>query len=202
MPIRSFNLLRCRPGSTPRTLTWPASRVRNPSKISTVVVFPAPLGPSRAKISPTRTDRSTRDRTRLAVGLHQAAHVYGKLLAVPGVAACRAPGLDLAWQRVHAVIPAHRFNQVACTIITLRTLLSSRGIHASPSKDHANASRGRSGCADRRSGSQRRNVAVDDGAQRLRGARADDRADDGVTGIVDAGMDSGACDGGRQEIQR
>ncbi len=35
-------------GSSPRTRTVPASGVTNPSHISTVVVLPAPLGPSRA----------------------------------------------------------------------------------------------------------------------------------------------------------
>ncbi len=35
-----------------RTRTSPASRRRTPSRISIVVVFPAPLGPSRAKTSP------------------------------------------------------------------------------------------------------------------------------------------------------
>ena len=39
-------------GSMPSTLTSPAVRLRNPSRISTVVDLPAPLGPSKAKTSP------------------------------------------------------------------------------------------------------------------------------------------------------
>src|SRR5699024_8412249 len=39
-------------GSTPRTETSPAERLRNPSRISIVVVFPAPFGPSSATTSP------------------------------------------------------------------------------------------------------------------------------------------------------
>ena len=46
------------PGSTPSTLTSPAVRVRKPSRISTVVVLPAPFGPRKAKISPRSTSRS------------------------------------------------------------------------------------------------------------------------------------------------
>src|SRR5439155_10075389 len=38
--------------------TSPAVRVLKPSRISTVVVFPAPFGPRRANTSPSRTDRS------------------------------------------------------------------------------------------------------------------------------------------------
>src|SRR4030088_800324 len=39
-------------GSKPQTRTEPRSRLRKPSRISTVVVLPAPLGPSRPKTSP------------------------------------------------------------------------------------------------------------------------------------------------------
>ena len=39
-------------GSVPSTRTSPAVRIRKPSRISIVVVFPAPLGPSRASTSP------------------------------------------------------------------------------------------------------------------------------------------------------
>src|SRR5207249_1785096 len=38
--------------------TSPAVRIRNPSRTSTVVVFPAPFGPRNAKISPRDTCRS------------------------------------------------------------------------------------------------------------------------------------------------
>jgi hypothetical protein len=43
----------------PSTLTSPASRLRYPSRISTIVVLPAPLGPSRPKTSPLSTLKST-----------------------------------------------------------------------------------------------------------------------------------------------
>ena len=43
---------------SPRTSTSPASGILRPSKISTVVVLPAPFGPSMPKHSPARTSRS------------------------------------------------------------------------------------------------------------------------------------------------
>src|SRR3954451_3696699 len=76
MPSRQARPARA--GSSPRTATSPPSRRRMPSRISTVVVLPAPLGPSSAKTSPPRTSRSrpsttvrcpyrlTRPRTRTA----------------------------------------------------------------------------------------------------------------------------------------
>ena len=39
-------------GSWPSTLTSPAERIRKPSRISIVVVLPAPFGPSRQTTSP------------------------------------------------------------------------------------------------------------------------------------------------------
>src|SRR3954470_4720411 len=45
-------------GSCPSTETSPASRGRRPSRISTVVVFPAPFGPSRPKTWPLSTSKS------------------------------------------------------------------------------------------------------------------------------------------------
>ena len=45
-------------GSAPSTRTSPPVRWRKPSRISTVVVLPAPFGPRKAKISPRRTSRS------------------------------------------------------------------------------------------------------------------------------------------------
>ena len=48
-------------GSSPRILIWPASGLMKPSHISTVVVFPAPLGPSSANTSAVRTSRSSSD---------------------------------------------------------------------------------------------------------------------------------------------
>src|SRR5687768_6512964 len=43
----------------PRTLTSPLSGARRPSRISTVVVLPAPFGPSKPKISPGATSKLT-----------------------------------------------------------------------------------------------------------------------------------------------
>src|SRR6202044_735555 len=45
-------------GSSPSTSIVPASGRTNPSHISTVVVFPAPLGPNRANTSALCTSRS------------------------------------------------------------------------------------------------------------------------------------------------
>ena len=54
----------------PERLDPPAVRWRNPSRISTVVVLPAPLGPSSANTSPFCTSKLTsRTATCLAVGL-------------------------------------------------------------------------------------------------------------------------------------
>jgi hypothetical protein len=46
-------------GSTPSTLTSPAERIRKPSRISMVVVLPAPFGPSSVMTSPRSTLKST-----------------------------------------------------------------------------------------------------------------------------------------------
>src|SRR5580698_5241230 len=46
-------------GSTPSVSTRPLVRSRNPSRISTVVVLPAPLGPNSAKTSPGCTSKDT-----------------------------------------------------------------------------------------------------------------------------------------------
>src|SRR5262249_58119294 len=59
MPSRDRHSRPPSPGSVPRTVTSPLSRRRYPSRISTVVVLPAPFGPSRAKTSPCRISRST-----------------------------------------------------------------------------------------------------------------------------------------------
>src|SRR6187401_851387 len=58
MPSRARNgrLSPCQ--RSPSTSTSPASGIRRPSKISTVVVLPAPFGPSMPKHSPARTSRS------------------------------------------------------------------------------------------------------------------------------------------------
>src|SRR5690242_667512 len=55
MPICSLSRLSPAAGSKPSTETRPESRLRNPSRISTVVVLPAPFGPSNAKTSPSAT---------------------------------------------------------------------------------------------------------------------------------------------------
>src|SRR5947207_220229 len=57
MPSRSRRREPPLSGSMPSTDTVPASRRRYPSRISTVVVFPAPLGPSKANTSPSATSK-------------------------------------------------------------------------------------------------------------------------------------------------
>ena len=57
-PTRSLQAPPAVAGSCPRTRTCPAARCRKPSRISTVVVLPAPFGPRKSKISPRRTSRS------------------------------------------------------------------------------------------------------------------------------------------------
>src|SRR5579884_3933877 len=59
LPIRRRRLARCVQGSRPRTRIWPPSACRSPCRHSTVVVLPAPLGPSRPKISPAATSKDT-----------------------------------------------------------------------------------------------------------------------------------------------
>src|SRR5262245_29927807 len=54
-PIRGFSRSGERTTSTPRTSTVPPSGGRSPSRISTVVVLPAPFGPSSPKTSPFET---------------------------------------------------------------------------------------------------------------------------------------------------
>ena len=57
--MRSCNLYTCRKGSRPRTEMVPRSGLRRPSMHSMVVVFPAPLGPIKPKISPSFTSKDT-----------------------------------------------------------------------------------------------------------------------------------------------
>src|ERR1700722_19244836 len=56
--MRSFSALTSTPGSRPSTFTSPDVRGRSPSRISTVVVFPAPFGPSNPNTSPGATSKS------------------------------------------------------------------------------------------------------------------------------------------------
>ena len=51
-PIRGLSESAPSATSTPRTVAWPPSGLRRPSRISTVVVLPAPFGPSSPKTSP------------------------------------------------------------------------------------------------------------------------------------------------------
>src|ERR1019366_5550330 len=53
-------------GSAPSTLTRPADRARNPSRISIVVVLPAPFGPRSVTTSPVRMSKSMPSRTSMA----------------------------------------------------------------------------------------------------------------------------------------
>src|SRR5437899_2506086 len=58
-PMRSRHALPARCGSSSSTSTTPESRWRYPSRISTVVVLPAPFGPSRPKTSPAAISKLT-----------------------------------------------------------------------------------------------------------------------------------------------
>ena len=49
----------CRATSTPSIWTLPLVALSSPQMIESVVVLPAPFGPSRPKISPSRTSRSS-----------------------------------------------------------------------------------------------------------------------------------------------
>src|SRR5262249_30933643 len=59
MPIRDRHSRPPSPGSVPGAVASPPSRRRYPSRISTVVVLPAPFGPSSANTSPWLMSRST-----------------------------------------------------------------------------------------------------------------------------------------------
>src|SRR3974377_1330958 len=56
-PISRFNSVGFFCGSKPQTETRPPSGTRSPSMISIVLVFPAPLGPSRPNTSPSATEK-------------------------------------------------------------------------------------------------------------------------------------------------
>ena len=58
-PLGARTLRGRRCGSRPSTRTWPLVGRRNPSRVSTVVVLPAPLGPSSASTSPGATENDT-----------------------------------------------------------------------------------------------------------------------------------------------
>ena len=49
--------------SWPAIRTWPASAADSVARIRTIVVLPAPFGPSSAKTDPAGTDRSIPPRT-------------------------------------------------------------------------------------------------------------------------------------------
>src|SRR3954453_4829371 len=82
--------------STPRTIARPPSGSRSPSRISTVVVLPAPFGPSSPKISPLATSKSmpatawpspyrlVRPRTRMTGPAPEVAVTASELLAEVG----------------------------------------------------------------------------------------------------------------------
>ena len=68
MPMRVLPLLRrLGRGRWPRTRTVPASRRRSPSRISTVVVLPAPFGTEEGEHLARRTSRSTESTARCRV---------------------------------------------------------------------------------------------------------------------------------------
>src|SRR5205809_1597350 len=64
--MRGFSRSGSRTASTPRTRTSPRSGSRRPSRTSTVVVLPAPLGPSRPKIVPAWTSKLTPSTARVS----------------------------------------------------------------------------------------------------------------------------------------
>ncbi len=67
-----------RAGSRPSTDTSPPSRRRSPAQISTVVVLPAPLGPSTAVTAPAAAvNDSPADRLGVAVPLDEVADGNG-----------------------------------------------------------------------------------------------------------------------------
>src|SRR5581483_6073258 len=68
--MRRFTSLVCVTGSKPHNRTRPPSGARNPSMISTVVVLPAPFGPSRPKTSP-RLEAQAAHRLHLAITFAQ-----------------------------------------------------------------------------------------------------------------------------------
>src|SRR5450755_4305689 len=59
MPMRSRSARPPVSGSLPSTVTAPVVRGRKPSRISTIVVLPAPFGPSSAKTSPSAISKLT-----------------------------------------------------------------------------------------------------------------------------------------------
>src|SRR5262245_18984972 len=59
MPMRCASLRRSWAGSTPRTRTVPLSGRRKPASVSTMLVLPAPFGPTSPKISPSFTVNDT-----------------------------------------------------------------------------------------------------------------------------------------------
>ena len=66
------------PGSKPNTQASPPSRCRKPSRISRMVVLPAPLGPSKAKISFSATEKlAPRTAVKAPYRLHQAVDHHG-----------------------------------------------------------------------------------------------------------------------------
>ena len=65
-PITARTASGSRERSWPATRTWPPSNPIKVDRICTAVVFPAPLGPSRAKIVPSATSRSMPSSTTLS----------------------------------------------------------------------------------------------------------------------------------------
>src|SRR6516164_2990622 len=66
MRVRSQRWVAWSAGSTPNVSTRPLLRSRKPSRISTQVVLPAPLGPSNANTSPFCTSKLTSRTARLS----------------------------------------------------------------------------------------------------------------------------------------
>src|SRR5919206_3569445 len=122
-PIRSRKLRSERCGSKPSTSTSPPSRVRYPSRISTVVVLPAPLGPSSPKTSPSSISkliprsasslpyRLRRSSTWIALTRrsqvdHEDARGRERRLGPPGERGCEPAAVGLGADDEHPLPPA------------------------------------------------------------------------------------------------
>jgi hypothetical protein len=67
-PIRRFVAVGCATTSTPETQARPPVGITRVVSMPTVVVFPAPFGPRRPKISPLRTSMSRSSTATTPVG--------------------------------------------------------------------------------------------------------------------------------------
>ena len=91
MRVRSQRCVLWSAGSTPSVCTVPPLRLRNPSRISTVVVFPAPFGPEQGEdLALLHLEADVAHRHRVPVGLGQVLHADRRHYRPPSHAACCA----------------------------------------------------------------------------------------------------------------